>query len=189
MTIVVINKEKWLILSSVKKIMRSVVINMSRARDKRKNLSPREELNLRPSVHRSDTLTTELRWTCGRLGHIHIHRHEPCIWPSSHESFVAQPVRASDRCTEGHRFNSCRWLSFFFVACLLLVDHITYHDYCCFPLLQNWFAFSNLHKPLFTEHGYIPFPNKNPPLDEMNNAYCKVRIALLKQNKQKSHLV
>ena len=52
MAIVVINRERWLILSSVKKIMRSVVINMSRARDKRKNLNPREELNLRPSVHR-----------------------------------------------------------------------------------------------------------------------------------------
>ena len=61
MAIVVINKERWLILSSVKKIMRSVVINMSRARDKRKNLNPREELNLRPSVHRSDTLTIQLR--------------------------------------------------------------------------------------------------------------------------------
>ena len=72
-TIVVINKERWLILSFVKKVMRSVVINMSRAPDKRKNLSPREELNLRPSVHRSDILTTELRWACGELGHIQIH--------------------------------------------------------------------------------------------------------------------
>ena len=69
---------------------------------------------------------------------------------------------------------------FFHCYVLVTVDHITYHDYCCFPLLQNWFAFSNLHKPFFTEHGYIPFPNKNPPLDEMNNAYCKVRIALNK---------
>ena len=73
MTIVVINKERWLILSFVKKIMRSVVINMSRPRDKRKSLSPREELNLRPSVHPSDILTTELRWTCGELGHTQIH--------------------------------------------------------------------------------------------------------------------
>ena len=69
-TIVVINREKWLILSFVKKIMRSVVINMSRARDKRKNP---EKLNLRPSVHRSDILTPELRWACGELGHIQIH--------------------------------------------------------------------------------------------------------------------
>ena len=45
----------------------------ARARNKRKNLSPREELNLRPSVHRSDILTTELRWACGELGHIQIH--------------------------------------------------------------------------------------------------------------------
>ena len=35
-----------------------------------------------------------------------------------------------------------------------------------------------MQKPLFTEHGYIPFPNKNPPFDEMNNAYCEVRKAL-----------
>ena len=41
--------------------------------------------------------------------------------------------------------------------------------------LQNWFAFSKLHKPLFTEHGVISFPNTNPPLDKMNNAYCQVR--------------
>ncbi|CAH3029060.1 unnamed protein product [Porites evermanni] len=37
----------------------------------------------------------------------------------------------------------------------------------------NWFAFSKLHKPLFTEHGVISFPNTNPPLDKMNNAYCQ----------------
>ena len=37
-----------------------------------------------------------------------IHRthviHATCIWPRSPRAFV----RASDRCTEGHRFNSCR---------------------------------------------------------------------------------
>jgi len=37
----------------------------------------------------------------------------------------------------------------------------------------NWFAFSKLHKPLFTEHGTINFPNTNPPTDENNNAYCE----------------
>ena len=73
-TIVVVNKERWLILIFAKKIMTSVVINMSRARDKRKDLSPPEELNPRPSVHRSDILTTELRWTCGEVGHIPIHQ-------------------------------------------------------------------------------------------------------------------
>ena len=61
-TIVVINKERWLILSFVKKIMRSVVINMSQARDKRKNLSPREELNLKRSVHRTDILIKPLSY-------------------------------------------------------------------------------------------------------------------------------
>jgi len=37
----------------------------------------------------------------------------------------------------------------------------------------NWFAFSKLHKPLFTEHGMIDFLNTNPPTDENNNAYCE----------------
>ena len=40
---------------------------------------------------------------------------------------------------------------------------------------QNWFAFS---KPLSTELGSIDFQGTNnanpPPLDENNNAYCKV---------------
>jgi len=37
----------------------------------------------------------------------------------------------------------------------------------------NWLAFSKLHKPLFTEHGSVNFPNTNPPTDENNNAYCE----------------
>ncbi|XP_078381933.1 uncharacterized protein LOC144664642 isoform X1 [Oculina patagonica] len=37
----------------------------------------------------------------------------------------------------------------------------------------NWMAFSKLHKPLFTEHGSVKFPNTNPPTDENNNAYCE----------------
>ena len=50
-----------------------------------------------------------------------------------------------------------------------------WHHFCFFLFSQNWFAFSKLHKPLFTEHGVISFPNTNPPLDKMNNAYCEVR--------------
>ena len=47
--------------------------------------------------------------------------------------------------------------------------------------LQNWFAFSkSLKKPLSFEHGSIDFIGTNntspPPLDENNNAFCKVRI-------------
>ena len=49
------------------------------------------------------------------------------------------------------------------------------HHFCFFLFSQNWFAFSKLHKPLFTEHGVISFPNTNPPSDKMNNAYCEVR--------------
>ncbi|KAL9962235.1 hypothetical protein ACROYT_G031317 [Oculina patagonica] len=37
----------------------------------------------------------------------------------------------------------------------------------------NWLAFSKLHKPLFTEHGSVKFPNTNPPTDKNNNAYCE----------------
>ena len=39
--------------------------------------------------------------------------HEPCKWPSSLQVSRSSVVRASDRCTEGHRFNSCRGLRFF----------------------------------------------------------------------------
>lgn len=46
-------------------------------------------------------------------------------------------------------------------------------------LLQNWMAFSKLHKPLFTEHGFIKFPNTNPPKDEDNNAYCEVSYYII----------
>lgn len=35
-------------------------------------------------------------------------------------------------------------------------------------------AFSKLHTPLFTEHGFVKYPNTNPPKDEDNNAYGEV---------------
>jgi len=37
----------------------------------------------------------------------------------------------------------------------------------------SWLAFSKLHKPFFTEHGTVRFPNTKPPTDENNNAYCE----------------
>ena len=46
--------------------------------EQRKNLSPRQELNLWPSIHWLDALTTELRRTCGELGHIQ-GSHMTCI--------------------------------------------------------------------------------------------------------------
>ena len=48
--------------------MRDDVINMSRARDKDKKLSPRQELNLWPSAQRLDALTSELRRTRDEQG-------------------------------------------------------------------------------------------------------------------------
>jgi len=38
----------------------------------------------------------------------------------------------------------------------------------------SWLAFSRLHKPFFTEHGSVWFPNTRPPTDENNNAYCEL---------------
>ena len=66
------------------------VINMSRAWDKRKNLSPRLELNLSPSVQRSDALTTELRRTCGELGHLQGSCDVYVYGPTCHKSIVAE---------------------------------------------------------------------------------------------------
>ena len=39
-------------------------------------------------------------------------------------------------------------------------------------------AFYKLHKPLFTEHGFVKYPNTNPPKDEDNNAFCEVNQQL-----------
>ena len=53
----------------------------------RKNLSTRQELNLRPFVHRSDTLTSEPRRTHGELGHI-----QGSFRPSSSYSYLVTIV-------------------------------------------------------------------------------------------------
>ena len=45
--------------------------------------------------------------------------HQPCIQPSSSRILGSSMVRASNRCTEGHRFNSCWRLRFF--LCPMLV--------------------------------------------------------------------
>ena len=39
--------------------------------------------------------------------------HKPCIWPSSPQVLCSSVVRASDQCTEGHRFSSFPGLRFF----------------------------------------------------------------------------
>ena len=51
--------------------VRNDIINLSRAWEKEKNRSCRQELNLWPSIHWLDVLTTELQRTCDKLGHIH----------------------------------------------------------------------------------------------------------------------
>ena len=68
-------------------VMRNDVIITSWARDKENNLSTRQELNLWPLVHRSNTLTTELRRTHGELGHI-----QGSFSPSSSYSYLVTIV-------------------------------------------------------------------------------------------------
>ena len=48
-------------------LKRDVMLTMSRAWDKEKKLSPRDDSNLSPSARRSDALTTELRETSGDI--------------------------------------------------------------------------------------------------------------------------
>ena len=48
---------------------------------------------------------------------------------------------------------------------------------CCY-ILQHWLVSSKPHRLFFTERGSIGFANLKPPLDENNNAYCKVRLRL-----------
>ena len=53
--------------------------------------------------------------------------HQLCIEPSSSQIVRSSVVRASDRCTEGHRFNTCLGLRFF--PCPMLVTCWSRH-YC-----------------------------------------------------------
>ena len=51
--------------------------------------------------------------------------HEPCVWSNPPRVLRSSVVRASDQCTEGHWFNSCRGPRFFLcpvlVTCLACV--------------------------------------------------------------------
>ena len=51
--------------------------------------------------------------------------HKPCIWPSSPQVLCSSVVRASDQCTEGHRFSSFPGLRFF--LCPMLVTCWSHH--------------------------------------------------------------
>ena len=51
--------------------------------------------------------------------------HEPCVWSNSQRVLRSSVVRASDQCTEGHWFNSCREPRFF--LCPVLVTCWSYH--------------------------------------------------------------
>ena len=91
---------------------------------KKKSESPRgiEPETFRSPLRYSNHWATMGLWRAGPYTNT---SQEPWKWLSSHESFVAQPVRASDRSTEGHRFNFCWGLRFF--LCSVLVTCWSHH--------------------------------------------------------------
>ncbi|PFX12060.1 hypothetical protein AWC38_SpisGene24041, partial [Stylophora pistillata] len=69
-------------------------------------------------------------------------------------------------------------------AALIWTEDVTKDSFkACLRELQNFDDKHQdiyvLHKPLFTEHGSVNFPNTNPPTDEDNNAYCEVSVQRL----------
>ena len=88
--------------------------------------------------------------------------HEPCIWPISPQVLRSSVVRASDGCTEGHRFNSSRGLRFF--LCPILVTCWSHHFsslLCFFYSVQVW-QLSVLHhflSSLNTKHAHNIMPS------------------------------
>ena len=127
--------------------MRNDVINMSRARDKEKNLSPWQKLD--QPVWCSHHWTTRGSWRSWTIYKVSLsrargmlitsflifspsfkftifiyHTHDDCILPSLPQVLPSSVVRASDPCQKGHIFNSCRGLRFFSFWCLLRVDHV-----------------------------------------------------------------
>ena len=90
---------------------------------KKRSESPRriEPETFRSPLRYSNHWATMDLWRAGPYTNT---SNEPCKWLSSHESFVAQPVRVSDRCTEGYRFNSCQGLRFFLCSVLVITSLI-----------------------------------------------------------------
>ena len=102
----------------------------------RKNLSPRQDSNLRPPKHRAGALftwATEDSWrarpiigsSAGRVSNMNL-----VYGLALHEFFVAQVNRAPARCLGGHRFESCRGLRSF--LCPMLETFWSFHFHICF---------------------------------------------------------
>ena len=128
-------------------ILRSDAINSRQ----RKNMSPRQEWNLWPSVNQSDALSTELErgvlhssvvmaseWSASMRQRKNMSpRQELTLWPSINQSDAlstelergvlrSSVVMASEwSATEGHRFHSCLGLIFF--LCPVLVTCWSHH--------------------------------------------------------------
>lgn len=56
------------------------------------------------------------------------------------------------------------------VNCFLAIFGSNAVHFC----VQDWMAFETLHRPLFSEHGSVNFPNDYTPLESDNFAFCKV---------------
>ena len=79
--------------------------------------------------------------------------------PARQELVHGSVVRASDRCTEGHRFDSCQGLRFFLVLCSWHVDHIISHF---FTKLKIYHLSLFIKKVLLGKQEFTSWFFKNP---------------------------
>ena len=83
---------------------------------------PRQELNLWPSVYRSDAITTEIRRHRGRMSYTNL-----VYGPARHKFFVAQWLEHPTDVRKVIGSIPVRDSEFFFVSCSWHVEHFTSH--------------------------------------------------------------